>query len=182
MKHLKNRKYTILTVLIVLLSIWSAYGIYRFVTTYSFRSPIILQSPIYIKPVKVVSPLQKAKPKPSQKPTTYVPTAYAEALVVPQDSPVRVGSQELKSEVLSYFPKNQQQAMDNIIQKESSWRPTAINGNAGGLGQALPYSKMGCDTLEDIKCQSAWLVAYVQDRYSGDANEAWAFWQAHGWW
>lgn len=90
--------------------------------------------------------------------------------------------QDVKTLVLSYFPKDQRPAVEELVFRESSWNPHAINAWSGatGLFQALPWSKTGCNSTEDIKCQAAWGEAYIRDRY-GDAWTALNFWYANGW-
>jgi hypothetical protein len=53
-----------------------------------------------------------------------------------------------------------------LIARESSFNPQAINTTSGacGLAQALPCSKMACD-LDDIECQLKWIKKYVLARY-----------------
>lgn len=69
-------------------------------------------------------------------------------------------------------------AFDNLIKAESGYRYDALNEiQAGGLGQALPYTKMGCElTEEDIPCQVNWMMGYIDRRYHGSPTEAWLFW------
>lgn len=68
-------------------------------------------------------------------------------------------------------------AFDNLIKAESGYRYDALNEiGAGGLGQALPYTKMGCQlTEEDVPCQVIWMTNYIEQRY-GTPSKAWNHW------
>ncbi len=68
-----------------------------------------------------------------------------------------------------------------LIMVESGCNPAVFNptSGAGGIPQALPFSKMGCSTSEPV-CQIQWMQRYVDARYNGFAN-AYAFWQANNW-
>lgn len=74
------------------------------------------------------------------------------------------------------------QYVDYIIQKESSWNPYARNASsgAGGLPQALPYSKTGC-AWGDAVCQLRWANGYAINRY-GSWEKAYYFWVSHKYW
>lgn len=68
---------------------------------------------------------------------------------------------------------------------ESGWRVNAQNSSTGayGIPQALPGSKMaayGADWQTNPKTQILWGLAYIQGRY-GTPCQAWASWQAQGW-
>lgn len=72
--------------------------------------------------------------------------------------------------------------VDYIIGKESGWNPTARNksSGAGGLPQALPYSKTNC-AWGDAVCQLNWANNYAVNRYGSWAN-AYSFWLRNHWW
>jgi soluble lytic murein transglycosylase-like protein len=72
--------------------------------------------------------------------------------------------------------------VDYIINRESGWNPYAVNASsgAGGLPQALPYSKTGCAT-GDAVCQLKWADGYAVGRYGSWAG-AHTFWLNHNWW
>lgn len=72
--------------------------------------------------------------------------------------------------------------VDYIISKESSWRPDARNASsgAGGLPQALPYSKTGCGWADAV-CQLNWADNYAKSRY-GSWAKAHSFWLQNSWW
>jgi hypothetical protein len=158
---LNKRKYTILTITIVLLSITSAYGIYSFISTHTFRTPIIihLQAPIVKKEVHLVSPLQKAKPKGVQKPTTLLQKAEPMAYAATADYKMY------------------------IYQHESGNDPKEYNGSGCvGLGQACPGSKLlaVCPNL-DYACEDTFFTNYMKSRY-GTWYNAYIFWINNNWW
>jgi hypothetical protein len=74
--------------------------------------------------------------------------------------------------------------LDDIFSRESGWRYNAENASgAYGIPQALPGSKMasaGPDWQTNPTTQIKWGIGYVKERYGSPCN-AWAFWQAHGW-
>lgn len=76
-------------------------------------------------------------------------------------------------------------ALNNIIVRESGWNPLITNPGSGayGIPQALPGSKMasaGADWRTNGETQLKWMMRYIRSRY-GTPNNAWAFWQANGW-
>jgi len=74
--------------------------------------------------------------------------------------------------------------LDNIFSRESGWRYNAYNASgAYGIPQALPGSKMamfGSDWQTNPATQIKWGIWYIKSRYGSPCN-AWAFWQANGW-
>ena len=73
-----------------------------------------------------------------------------------------------------------------IIQRESTWRPGAMNPTSGayGLCQSLPANKMatsGSDWRTNPITQLRWCHDYAQRRYGGWA-EAYSFWRRNSWW
>lgn len=72
-----------------------------------------------------------------------------------------------------------------LIDRESDCNPTVRNPNssAGGIPQALPYTKMGCPlahTDEAAICQLKWMQSYVTSRY-GSWSGAVAHSKTKGW-
>jgi len=70
-----------------------------------------------------------------------------------------------------------------LLERESHCNPLAKNptSSAGGLAQALPWTKMGCDlSYEDAVCQMNWFWSYVQSRY-GTFENALAHSYSKGW-
>jgi Transglycosylase SLT domain len=82
------------------------------------------------------------------------------------------------------FSTSQFGCLDNIWSRESGWRYNAANASgAYGIPQALPGSKMataGADWLTNPATQIKWGLGYIQSRY-GTPCQAWAAWQAQGW-
>ncbi len=78
----------------------------------------------------------------------------------------------------------QYSCLNNIWSRESGWNYAAENASgAYGIPQALPGSKMasaGPDWQTDPATQIKWGLGYIQGRYGTPCN-AWAFWQANGW-
>ena len=74
------------------------------------------------------------------------------------------------------------QYVDYIISHESGWNPYARNASsgAGGLPQALPYSKTGC-AWGDAVCQLKWANSYAVSRY-GSWARAYKFWVSNRYW
>lgn len=71
-----------------------------------------------------------------------------------------------------------------LIGRESSCNPSVMNrggSGAGGIPQALPYTKMGCpmDTSGAV-CQLKWMHGYVMGRY-GSWENALAHSYSHNW-
>lgn len=68
-----------------------------------------------------------------------------------------------------------------LIMKESGCNPAVFNpsSGAGGIPQALPFSKMGCTTSDPV-CQIRWMIGYVNARYGG-FPQALAFQISHNW-
>ena len=71
--------------------------------------------------------------------------------------------------------------VEKLIQKESGWRPHAVNPSSGacGLVQALPCSKLGPDWSDPIVALR-WGQGYVDSRYGGWAG-ALAHSERRGW-
>ncbi|MER5886837.1 peptidoglycan DD-metalloendopeptidase family protein [Streptomyces sp. NPDC001941] len=73
-------------------------------------------------------------------------------------------------------------AMVQIIERESSWNPRAVNPSSGacGLVQSLPCSKLPQGVGTSVEGQIRWFFNYVDQRY-GSARQALAFWNANKW-
>jgi hypothetical protein len=79
----------------------------------------------------------------------------------------------------------QYNAFSKIVEHESGWDVDATNTSSGayGLVQALPGNKMataGSDWQTSAETQIEWGLKYMNERY-GSPSDAWAFWQANGW-
>jgi hypothetical protein len=74
--------------------------------------------------------------------------------------------------------------LNDIWTRESNWIYNAENASgAYGIPQALPGSKMasaGPNWETDPTTQIKWGLGYIQATYGTPCN-AWAFWQANGW-
>ncbi|MBF9070104.1 aggregation-promoting factor C-terminal-like domain-containing protein [Streptacidiphilus fuscans] len=121
--------------------------------------------------------LAQAAPKatPQAAPQTQQPQQPAPA--APSGTPQEIAAQIVPADQLASF--------DQIISHESGWNVTATNPSSGayGLAQALPGSKMasaGPDWQTDAATQIRWALGYMDATY-GSPNQAWAFWQANGW-
>ena len=76
-------------------------------------------------------------------------------------------------------------AIVQIINRESSFNPYAVNKKTGscGLFQAYPCSKMakyGKDYRTNYKTQMKFGFEYIKARYQ-TPTKAWSFWQSHHW-
>src|SRR5215469_15513891 len=82
------------------------------------------------------------------------------------------------------FAHSQYGCLDDIYSRESGWRYNAENASgAYGIPQALAGSKMasaGADWATNPATQIKWGLGYIKSTY-GSPCQAWAFWQAHGW-
>jgi len=82
------------------------------------------------------------------------------------------------------FSTDQYGCLNNIWSRESGWRYNAENASgAYGIPQALPGSKMataGSDWQTNPATQIKWGLGYIKGRY-GSPCQAWAAWQAQGW-
>lgn len=77
------------------------------------------------------------------------------------------------------------EALEKLVQKESSWNAKARNRYSGacGLFQAYPCSKMrkyGRNYRTNYKVQVKWGTAYIKGRY-GSPKNAWDFWLRNKW-
>lgn len=83
-----------------------------------------------------------------------------------------------------FDPKTEFGCLDDIWTRESSWNYRAQNASgAYGIPQALPGSKMasaGADWQTNPATQIRWGLGYIRSTYRTPCD-AWAFWQAHGW-
>lgn len=107
--------------------------------------------------------------------------------VLPAPPPNPGTAQSIAYNMMSSFgfsPSTQFSCLDNIWSRESGWRYNAENASgAYGIPQALPGSKMasaGADWQTNPATQIRWGLGYIQSTYGTPCN-AWAFWEAHGW-
>jgi hypothetical protein len=124
-------------------------------------------------------------PKVATKPTPLT-AATSTAPVVPTAPPNPGTAQSIAYNMLASFgfAHNQFGCLDDIYTRESGWRYNAENASgAYGIPQALPGSKMasaGADWATNPATQIKWGLGYIKSTYGSPCN-AWAFWQAHGW-
>lgn len=83
------------------------------------------------------------------------------------------------------WTENDYYSIVQIVNRESSFNPYAVNKKSGacGLFQAYPCSKMakyGSDYRTNYKVQVSWGMDYIKARY-GSPSQAWSFWQKHHW-
>ena len=124
-------------------------------------------------------------PKVAAVPPPAVPTAASPVVYAPPPNPGT--AQAIAYQMMPSFgfdPATQFSCLNNIWTRESGWRYNAANASgAYGIPQALPGSKMasaGADWLTNPATQIKWGLGYIQSTYGTPCN-AWAFWQAHGW-
>lgn len=86
---------------------------------------------------------------------------------------------DVAGKIRFHFP-GEEMALE-LICRESSFNPKAINPTSGacGLAQALPCSKMKCK-LSDVDCQLEWIGNYVDKRY-GSFEKAIEFHNINNW-
>ncbi len=115
------------------------------------------------------------------------PPAQADSAPLVQGPVVSAGTAEAIAEGLlpAYgFSTDQWGCLYQIWEHESGWDATAENpSGAYGIPQALPGDKMasaGPDWQTDATTQIKWGLGYIQSVY-GTPCDAWAFWQANGW-
>lgn len=104
--------------------------------------------------------------------------AQAEAQPAP---PVAVSGGKEAWLIAAGIPRSEWQYVDYIVQKESGWRPDAVNKSSGAcsLAQALPCSKIGGNWRDPVVALK-WQYNYVKTRYGGYAG-AYKFWLANKW-
>lgn len=106
----------------------------------------------------------------------------------PAVSPVEPGTARaigLEMVLARGWDETQFACLDALWTRESNWRVNAENKKSGayGIPQALPGSKMasvGDDWRTNPATQIAWGLGYISNRY-GTPCDAWAFFQARGW-
>ena len=79
------------------------------------------------------------------------------------------------------IPENQWDVAYELVRRESTWNPSAVNPSSGacGLQQELPCGKSGCN-LGDAICGLKWMQEYVNSRYGG-WGQAVAWHNANNW-
>ena len=92
----------------------------------------------------------------------------------------------IRQKIYEYgWTENDYYAIVQIVNRESSFNPYAVNKKSGscGLFQAYPCSKMakyGKDYRTNYKTQMKFGFEYIKARYQ-TPTKAWNFWQSHHW-
>ena len=140
----------------------------RFFDTYdlTFRTPVIVQSPMKLEKRKTVI----------IKPISMINKVYADEIKNPYDakSPKGIAWEKIKTK----WNIGEWTSFEELVRNESGWNPYSRNGSSGacGLGQAMPCSKMDCESW-DYECQVDWTINYVANRYK-TPSKALAHWNA----
>ena len=102
------------------------------------------------------------------------------ALASPETPTTQVSGSKADWLRASVIPEQYWGLVDQIVQKESSWNPNAVNASSGacGLGQQLPCGKWGGTWNDPVQALNS-MNSYV-NRYNGWQG-AWEFWQANQW-
>lgn len=187
LKKVFKSRYTYIILGAIMLSFFFTW----FGSTFTFQNPIVVrfQTPIllrYPKPHKITpTPVKKAKGvqiKPIVKEVRAV-----ENTIKPEKKFLTESADIARTRGLEYLSKyykgDELTAIDNLIKRESGWRVDAVNSEsgAGGIPQALPFSKTGCGMTEkDLECQLQWMIGYINQRY-GNPVLALEFHNTNGW-
>jgi hypothetical protein len=180
----------------IFLFFFTLYWVNKFFDNYRLTTPIEIKIEIKSPIEKRCPPSKKENRSKGMKKTTSskeggyqfnkVLAKEIEEKVIPFPKFLNQREFELRNKVLTYvkdkLTENQIIAFDNIIKRESGYDPTAKNHiGAGGLCQAYPYEKMGCELkFEDWKCQVDWCLKYIENRYKNPI-EAWKFHVVNNW-
>ena len=105
-----------------------------------------------------------------------------EPLFTPSQNTIRIinSNTSISGQIAEFFGDDWTKYAE-LIARESSFNPQAINTTSGacGLFQSYPCEKMGCN-LDDINCQLKWGHDYIIKRYK-TIEKALYFWDLHGW-
>lgn len=121
-----------------------------------------------------------------QAPVVEPPKVEPQRKIVESPSPRTVTGTKTDWLIQAGIPESEWNAVDYIVQKESSWNYRAVNRSSGatGLCQSLPASKMasaGGDYLTNPVTQLKWCHSYAHSRYGG-WWAAHSFWVSNHWW
>jgi len=189
---------TVTKVLILAFLILSAgYLVQKFFQYWNFQSPVLIQLRLPLKRIYLYQNSRSIEPLPTTVPRKDKPS---DAIILPSVTPTpkpKATIQSFPKYLTDNGAKNRDKilalasakyqgddlvALDNIIKKESGYRPEALNEiGAGGICQAYPSSKMGCPLSQDgLNCQLDWCINYINNRY-GSPSKAWNFHQQQNW-
>lgn len=73
---------------------------------------------------------------------------------------------------------SQWDALNQLVQHESSWNPNAANSKSSARGLFQKMTSMHGAIEGSVQGQAKWGLNYIEDRY-GDPVKAWSFWQKH---
>jgi hypothetical protein len=125
-------------------------------------------------------------PQVATTPAASGPSSGGGVTIVPNGPPPNPGSaRAIALGLLSAygFSRDQYGCLNQIWTRESDWDYLAENpSGAYGIPQALPGDKMasaGPNWRTDPTTQIKWGLGYIKSVY-GTPCDAWAFWQAHG--
>lgn len=170
----------------VVLGLVVALSIYFQSYRWDYQSPILLtiQSPIVVTKIKVEN---EVTTNDHFVEVTNVVEAATESAKVDETLSISQRGIDcvnknpgLSGKIKEQYGEQWQMAAE-LICRESSFNPGAINPTSGacGLGQALPCKKMQCE-LSDVNCQLEWIGDYVESRY-GNFENAVIFHNEKGW-
>jgi Transglycosylase SLT domain len=114
--------------------------------------------------------------------TSFTPSKVSSSAPIVPSSDTQIYAQQ---RVCAVWGCDQWNAFHFIILKESTWNYRAINptSGAGGLCQALPFSKMssaGADYQTNPNTQIEWCISYISGRYKTPEG-AKSFWTTNNW-
>jgi hypothetical protein len=153
----------------------------------SSASPSPVPSSLSPTPSASPSPTHSASPTPAAPRPTRTATKAATKAATPAGCTQYSGNQLTACKLLPSFgfSTSEMSALVPMWDRESGWNASAENPSSGayGIPQALPGDKMASvasDWQTNAATQIKWGLGYIQDRY-GTPSDAWAFWQANGW-
>ncbi len=132
---------------------------------------IIADSPHFIETTKLITPLEPVAyaqkqemvkvPVATPKPVTTAPTSVSGDWVAQCHAWASMAGITLDNSAIK------------LLERESHCSPVSRNptSSAGGIPQALPWTKMGCPlSVEGAPCQLKWFQGYVLGRYGSYVN------------
>lgn len=139
----------------------------------------------------VVTDVKKEEPVAAPKPPKIVEEPKVVEVPAPAPEPVVEAPKPAPALIISGTPEawlkaagipvNEWPAWKDLVQKESSWNPLAVNPSSGAcsLAQALPCSKIPGDWRDPVNALM-WMKSYVAGRY-GSVWNALSWWNSHRW-
>lgn len=142
---------------------------------------VIADSPHFIEQVKLVKPLEATVHAQKQQ-MVKVPTETPKPVTTATNTPSGDWVAQCHAWA-SIAGITLDSSAIKLLERESHCNPLARNptSSAGGIAQALPWTKMGCPlSIEGAPCQLKWFQGYVMGRYGSYAN-ALSHSYANGW-